>query len=266
LSTVLTWGVFEAAVIAVFREALDRLSRLGTLPRAEEPINLELYWLLRQAHFDLLKANTKGMLQFVIYFDTTSQPQPDDVARSQRLRKRPDFSCTFMNPQALDFLSSQIAYYIECKRLGNPVGTWILNENYSEHGIGRFTNAWQYAKGFASAAMVGYMENSTPATILNEVNAGAANRGFPLLARVAAAWAAAGVNLISQPALTRPFLPNPFVLTHLWVDLSGSTFVTPTNTPPVSASAPVSSQPATPIKKPKKPRKPKKSSIRRKRQ
>src|SRR4051812_38479848 len=102
--------------MAVFKEALSRLARLTQLTRAEEPINLELYWLLRQAHLDLVQAGTEGMLQFAILFDSASQPEPDDVARSQRLRKRPDFNCVMMNPQALNHLTSQVNFYVECKR------------------------------------------------------------------------------------------------------------------------------------------------------
>lgn len=239
LSAAVNWHTFETAVLTVLREALHRLTGIAQLPRAEEPINLELYWLMRQVHLDLVKAKTKGILQFLILFDSASQPEPDDVARSRRLRKRPDFNCAMMNPQAPDHLTSQVNYYVECKRLGQAEGAWVFNENYSEHGINRFVHAdWQYAKGYASATMVGYLQNSTSSAVLGEVNTGAVNRGFPSLALAASSWVARDVTPLSQAALSRGCSPSPFTLGHLWVDLCHCAFVPPTATPPVPAGMP----------------------------
>lgn len=238
LTVALNWGIFETAVLTVLREALKRLTTIAQLRRAEEHINLELYWLLRQSHYDLMQAATPGIMNFVINFDSVSQPEPDDVVRSQRLRKRPDFTCSLMNPQAVDFRTSQINYYVECKRLGHSVGNWVLNENYSAHGIDRFVNTgWQYAKGYESAAMIGYIESSSPATILIEVNAGAASRNIPLLSRIGAGWVAKGVNILSQSTLVRSFAPTSFRLEHLWVDVCHCPFVAPANALPVAAIA-----------------------------
>lgn len=253
LTAALTWATFENAILTVLRDALGRLSGVAQLPRAEEPINLELYWLMRQAHLDHTRAKAKGMMQFLILFDCNSQPEPDDAARAQRLRKRPDFNCAIMNPQAPDHRTSQVNYYIECKRLGEAEGAWVLNDNYSEHGVNRFVHAdWQYAKGYSTATMVGYVQNSVPATILTEVNAGATTRNFPSLAIAATSWAARGVNTLIQSPLTRGFLPSPFALGHLWVDLCHCTFVATTQTPPAAATAP----PPTPKAKPATPKKP----------
>ncbi|MFT3880667.1 MAG: hypothetical protein QM703_13510 [Gemmatales bacterium] len=246
LTIALNWGTFETAVLTVLREALGRLTTISQLRQAEEQINLELYWLLLQSHYDLMRAATPGIMNFVVTFDSVNQPQPDDVARSQRLKKRPDFTCSLMNPQATDFRTSQINYYVECKRLGQRVGNWFLNDNYSAHGIDRFVNnGWQYAKGYDSAAMVGYIESSAPSTILIEVNAGAAARKLPLLTRVGAAWITKGVNPLSQPILARSFPPTPFRLDHLWVDLCHCSFTAPANAPPVTSAPPhVASKPS----------------------
>lgn len=237
LTAAVTWASFEQAVLAVFEDALGQLTLYSRLPRAEEPINLELYWLLRKSHLSLLQAKTKGMMPFTILFDSTSQPEPDDVTRAQRLQKRPDFDCVLMNPQALDHRASQINYYVECKRLGNPVATWVLNDNYTNHGIERFVNAeWEYAKGYRSAAMVGYLESSTGSTVLNEVNTQAAAKGVPSLTLAAGAWVVKGITPLSQTAMKRSFHPSPFTLHHLWVDLCHWKFVTPKQTPPLAAA------------------------------
>lgn len=239
LSTAVTWDTFETAVLTVLRDALARLTGSTRLTRAEEPINLELYWLLKRVHLDHVRAKTKGMLHFLVLFDSCSQPEPDDIARSERLRKRPDFNCAMMNPQAPDHRTSQINYYVECKRLGTADGAWVLNENYSEHGVNRFVHTgWQYAKGCATATMVGYVQDSVPGTILGEVNAGAAARRFPSLTMAATTWAVRGVNALTQPALARGFAPSPFTLGHLWVDLRHCEFEASTQAPPASAALP----------------------------
>lgn len=219
LSAAITWQRFEEAVLAVFREALSRLARRAELPRAEELINLQLYWIAREVHLELLESAT-GSIPFSILFDSTSQPEPDDVARASRLRKRPDFNCVVTNPQARSHLTSQVNYYLECKRLGEAEGTWVLNENYSEHGMNRFVHVdWQYAKGCLSGTMVGYIQNMDPNAILTEVNAYARTRRLPSLIQAAADWAVRDVTQLYSTSLTRTFQPNVFSLGHLWVDI-----------------------------------------------
>jgi hypothetical protein len=242
LSAAVTWKGFEEAVLAVFRDALRRLADRAQLPKSEEPINLALYWLAREVHLEKLKS-PQGSIPFSVLFDSTSQPEPDDVARASRLRKRPDFNCVLTNPQAPDHYKSQANYYLECKRLGQAEGSWVLNENYSEHGINRFVHPdWQYAKGCASGAMIGYLQNMTPDDVLNEVNTFASARSLPSLSRAAASWAAKNVTPLSQPALSRTVQPNPFTLGHLWIDLCHCQFT--------ASAAPAAKQPA--AKKPKK--------------
>lgn len=238
LTHAITWERFEKAVLAVFREALRRLAQKTELPRLEEPINLELYWLVRQVHLEMLKSNQAAMLPYTVQFDSTNQPEADDIARSNRLRKRPDFNCVMTNPQAPDVRTSQINYYLECKRLGQAVGKWVLNDNYSGHGINRFIHPdWQYGKGCNSATMIGYMQDITPDAILSEVNTGAEQRKLPSLSVAAANWVTKDVTSLTQAPLERSFSPTPFPLGHLWVDLRHCRFI-------IAATA--SSAPATP--------------------
>jgi hypothetical protein len=246
LSAALTWPRFEQAVHAVFTEALRRLGGYGRLPAAEEPINLELYWLALKVHQESLNSR-KGSLPFAIIPDSTNQPEPDDSARSRRIKKRPDFCCIMKNEQAEDFRQSQVNYYLECKRLGQAEGKWVLNENYSEHGMTRFMRTdWGYGKGCASAAMIGYMQNMEPDTVLEEVNSHAVTRTIPSLMRAATAWVARNVTYLSQSGLTREFDTNPIQLSHFWMDLRHCQFDIPSDQPPQSAAP---SPPATPKKK-----------------
>jgi hypothetical protein len=165
--------------------------------------------------------------------DTTNQPEPDDSARSKRMKKRPDFSCVLNNPLEADFRKSQVSYNLECKRLGDPEGSWILNENYAEHGMSRFTHIdWQYAKGCVSAAMIGYLQNMDPDDVLNEVNRNAVPRALPSLRRAAASWVFRGVTQLDQPALKRSFGTDQIELRHLWVDLRHCQFTIPSSAQP----------------------------------
>ena len=87
------------------------------------------------------------------------------------MKKRPDFACLLKNLQAQDFRKSQVAYYVECKRLGLPDKELVFNDLYSEKGISRFvTVEHQYGKGCPSASMIGYMQDMEPDDILKEVN------------------------------------------------------------------------------------------------
>ena len=225
LNTALTWQKYEQAVLAVFAEALRRLAGRSTLPQGEEPINLELFWICREVHFEQMQA--KQSIPFFILFDSTNQPEPDDTADSRRLKKRPDFGCALTDEQAPDARSSQLIYWVECKRLGRAEASWALNANYSEHGMLRFTRAGHgYAKGCSSAPMIGYMQNMEPDDVLTEVNGHAAARSIPSLAKAATAWVEKDVTELSNQ-LMREFVADPLDVNHLWVDLRHCTFEKP---------------------------------------
>ena len=53
LGCALTWAKYEKAVLAVFMKSLRLLAERSTLPKNEEPINLQLYWLCLKVHFEL---------------------------------------------------------------------------------------------------------------------------------------------------------------------------------------------------------------------
>jgi len=217
---------------------LRRLAAYTRLSAAEEPINLEVYWLALRVHDEQLKSKD-GSLPFLIDPDSTNKPLPDDTARSPRMKKRPDFACMLKDLQAKDFRKSQVAYYVECKRLGQPDKDLVFNDLYSEKGIARFMTAeHQYGKGCPSASMIGYVQDMEPDDILKEVNACAKARSVPSLTRAAAAWATKGVTQISQPPLTRAFEATTIRLTHFWIDLRHCKFDVPSSEPPQAAAAP----------------------------
>ncbi len=235
LSLAVKWEKYENAVHAVFLESLRRLAALERLSAAEEPINLELYSIAVVVHHELLNS-AKGSLQFTIDPDSTSLPAPGDSARSPRIKKRPDFKCLIVNAQASDPRRSQMAYYLECKRLGTPEDGLVFNQLYSEKGINRFViEEHEYAKGCDSAAMIGYVQNMTPDEILAEVNTHASARKLPSLARAAGGWANRGVTKLTQDPLNRSCLPDRILLHHFWIDLRHCRFDIPSNQPPQNA-------------------------------
>lgn len=226
LTAALNWPNYERAVLDVFAEALVRLAHEPTLEQGEEPINLRVYWKARQVHLEYLHA--KRSFPFVIEFDSTNQPEPDDQADSRRLKKRPDFACALTDAQATDFTRSQIRYLLECKRLGQAEGAWVLTKNYSEHGVLRFRKTeHSYAKGCSSAAMIGYVQTLSNDDVLRQVNDHATVHAIPSLCKAATAWAAKAVTRLTQEPVTREFAEDPIVLRHLWVDLHHVVFVRP---------------------------------------
>lgn len=220
------WSHLEQAVLGVFTEALNRLAAEPSLPEGEEPINFELYWKCRKVHHEQLQA--KKSIPFFILFDSANQPEPDDIVRSRRLRKRPDFGCALTNSQAIEFEKCQVIYALECKRLGAPAGNWIFNENYSEYGMLRFRQVnHSYAKGASSATMIGYAQSMPEDDLLDDVNVHAAARTIPSLTKAAVGWAAKAVTSLDQGPLTRDYDPASIQLRHLWLDLRHMTFISP---------------------------------------
>lgn len=255
ISLAMSWEKYEKAVQGVFSEALQRLAGMPELPRAEIPLNLEVYWIAHRVHQEQFLAG-KCLFDFTIHHDSTNPPEPDDSALSARLRKRPDFVCVIKDMQAKDFRRSQVSYGIECKRLGRMANGLEFNDLYSEKGISRFmTDEHEYAKGCPSASMVGYLQDMDPDTVFDEVVKFAKKRAIPSLVKAAIGWATKSVTLISQPPLDRTFSPGaPIKLHHYWVDLRHCKFTVPSASPPQSAAdIPTAVPTRKPSKKPTKP-------------
>lgn len=228
LSRRFTWPAYEQAVLDVFREALRRLSARNTLKSTEDPINFEIHDLAVQVHTEIITTHPDLTFPFVIIFNGNNQPEPGDTIDSHRLSKRPDLTCSLKDELATDHRLSQIHYSLECKRLGAAVGNWVLNENYTKHGILRFRQQGHaYGKGRPSATMIGYVQNMEPTAILKELNAYARTRKVPSLKLAARAWVQQGLNDLKQRPLSRHLDADPIQLNHLWADLRHVTFVTP---------------------------------------
>jgi hypothetical protein len=239
LSLAVNWSDFEKAVHRVFLDALRRLCLYERLPTAEPSISLEIFHLALAAHQDQYLSGD-CLYQFTIEPDATSKPQPDDAAPDSRLKKRPDFACTMKDMQAVHSSLSQVSYYLECKRLGQPEGELVFNNLYSAKGMARFmTEEHQYAKGCESAAMIGFIEDMEPDTVFGEVNSFATGRAIPSLTKAAAGWRSGEATVMPTVSLKRSFDANPILLHHFWVDLRGCNFDVPSKHPPQAAGNPL---------------------------
>lgn len=214
LFTLDTWGRHENLVLEVFQCALLRLEAESELPEKEDELNRMLLFRVRSENYRLIKEG-RGCYSN-IYYECSNQPVVEDKERAGREWKRPDFMCGLVDAGA----EADLFFVLECKRLGRPSSPgWILNENYTYHGVLRFVDPdWGYGEGAASGAMIGYLQTMSPDEILKEVNGYAERVNVPTIDRTEGHWIDRGVTRLNQP-LDRKMSPSPFTLRHLWLDL-----------------------------------------------
>lgn len=208
------WATREARCFSIIERALGFLRQTQHLPESEVDLNRQLYFCLLKATRELYPEDEIPPIP-----ECNNQPDPDDEARAKREQKRPDFQWIYLDRYESDPNRSSKQFVVECKRLGKAVrANWILNLNYSNHGIGRFREPdWAYAKRVPSGAMVGYWQSMEPKEVLSEVNEGCRKKSLPDLILVGA-WNPGGTSRFEH-AFDRPFDVSPFRLHHLWIDL-----------------------------------------------
>jgi hypothetical protein len=151
------------------------------------------------------------------------QPVNNDELKGGKIRKRPDFTCKFMNPLACDADEHEIPLHIECKRLGEATSNnWKLNENYVVNGIMRFDSGeHEYGKRAPSGIMIGYIISMTPEQILSEINVYeekycSDNPSLVYEITNNKVWQ------YQHILLRKNIRPESFLLFHLWIDLRDS--------------------------------------------
>ncbi len=209
-----TWGRHENSVLEVFQCALLCLEAESELPEKEDELNRKLLFHARSENYRLI--NEGQGCHSNIYYECANQPVVEDKDRAGREWKRPDFMCGLVDAQA----EADLFFVLECKRLGRPTSPgWILNENYTKHGVSRFVDPdWGYGDGATSGAMIGYGQSMSPDEILKEVNDHAEKINVPAIKRERDGWVNGGLTRLNQN-LNRKMTPSPFRLRHLWVDL-----------------------------------------------
>jgi hypothetical protein len=222
-----SWATFEKCALEVFILALKMMRNKTNLPMYEDcvnddSLNRRLFICLREAIEEWEKINDIDIV-------TTPKPnlgkQPDldneEVVNAYE-RTKPDFQWEFR-----DRLGNQISrnsnfrnYDIECKRLGDDLASSRkLNKEYASKGILRFTiSTHRYGQFTESGMMIGYIQNSEPQKILNEVNQATLAKTLPKLLLSYEGWQL-DVSRLDHKLDRSDVEPTSFELRHLWVDL-----------------------------------------------
>jgi hypothetical protein len=208
------WSKHQARCLRTVERALTLLRQSETFPELEVELNRQLHFCLLRASRELYPENEIAPIS-----ECNNQPDPDDEARVKREQKRPDFQWIYLDRYEADPLRSSRQFVVECKRLGTALRSdWIFNQNYTNHGIGRFREAeWAYAKGASSGAMVGYWQSMGADDVLAAVHEESRAKSFPDLVLLGA-WKPGDVSRLEH-TFERSFQVSPFRLHHLWIDL-----------------------------------------------
>jgi hypothetical protein len=211
------WKKHQDRCLLTVERALVLLRQTGNLPESEVDLNRLLHFCLLRASRELYPEN-----EIAPSTECNNQPDPDDETRVKREQKRPDFQWIFLDRYEPDPLRSSRQFVVECKRLGMATrADWILNKNYTNHGIGRFRETeWAYAKGVSSGAIVGYWQSMEADDVLTEVHEESRAKSFPDMV-LESAWKPGDVSRL-QHDFERSFQGSPFRLHHLWVDLKAA--------------------------------------------
>ncbi len=210
-----TWNKRVAKFLAILSRALEILQMETDLPTAEVDLNRRLYFCLVQATRELYPRD-----EISPALDCNNQPDPDDETRAKRENKRPDFQWSYLDRFEPDLRRCSRQFVVECKRLGSPPRSdRVLNTKYVEEGIWRFIALESgYAKGCASAAMVGYWQDMAADDILREVNDAASKHGVSPLGLSREGWRFASISRLEHKC-ERSFPVSPLLIYHLWADL-----------------------------------------------
>ncbi|MDQ1350313.1 MAG: hypothetical protein QG657_614 [Acidobacteriota bacterium] len=210
------WKRHESLYMDVFSMALRELSERDLLSGDENTISRTLRLILNNVCFK----NFRNHEVQIPNREIPIPPKTDNELSSSDTEKRPDFTCNFLNLQAVSPEDYEISLHVECKKLGNPTsGSWNLNKNYVENGIQRFDSSLhEYGKRAPSGMMIGYIINSTPEEIETEVNR-FQEKHLPGWPGIHFNFRVLTLFQTRQEITRRNVKPEQFQLIHMWVDL-----------------------------------------------
>ncbi len=203
------WMKHEKLYCSIFLEALQQLEINDEQRNGEDAISEALCPILKKLCFS--HENDVRTPDW----EKSIQPVKTDELKGGKIRKRPDFTCNFLNSLADSPDMYEIPFHIECKRLGQKKDSWNLNKNYVTYGIKRFdSREHEYGKRAPSGMMIGYIINMEQTAILNAVNEHL-SKDIPNLCL------AFKQKVVScEQNFTRKHVePSKFKITHLWADL-----------------------------------------------
>ncbi|MDH1270502.1 hypothetical protein N5C81_23075 [Rhizobium pusense] len=230
------WPSFVEKVQDIVQAGLQRLAEdaeeNGFVASCENDLNRELFFRMRRIaadrHKTLLSLSPSPVLSrehtwnLVAAYEANNQPSPDDPERTPRENKRPDFQWSFLDDQATDLDRATRTYVVECKRLGQAIGTWTFNANYVVQGIGRYiSKSHLYGKDDVGGGMIGYIQSMDVDTIWTEIGHNLDSAGISVLPKLSPVSGSSALHIASHE-LIRPDASSPFHLSHIWVDLRAS--------------------------------------------
>lgn len=227
------WSSFVERLQENIRAGLEQLaadaSANGFCTSCENDLNRELFFRVRRIAVDqkvelfatlprpaLSREHTWNLAPV---YEANNQPSPDDPERTPREGKRPDFQWSFQDDQAEDLDRATRTYVVECKRLGEAIGAWVLNTNYVTQGVRRFIDASHlYGKDDDGGGMIGYVQSMDIDAIWTEVAQQLDDVGVTTLPKLGPHPGSAVLHSASHD-LIRTDASSPFRLHHFWVDL-----------------------------------------------
>jgi hypothetical protein len=203
------WIAHEKLYFSIFFEALQQLEINEDQRKDEDAISEALCPVLRGVCY---KHKDEVMTPS---WEKPKQPVNINELRGGKIRKRPDFTCSFLNSLADSPETYEISFDIECKRLGGKKGSWDLNQNYIDNGIKRFDSSdHEYGKRAPSGMMIGYIVDMEESAILKDVNKYLSKTMPELNFKFADK-----VVSYAQCFNRKHIRPIEFKLLHLWADL-----------------------------------------------
>lgn len=204
----LLWMEHEKLYCSIFYEALQQLEINEEQCKNEDAISEALCPVLREVCFRHERdVKTPD-------WEKPNQPVSTNELKGGKTRKRPDFTCNFLNSLAASPETYEIPFHIECKRLGETVGSWNLNKNYVGNGVNRFDcKTHEYGKRAPAGMMIGYVVNMERTAILEAVNKHMPDEhelNFKFTQKVVSC---------EQNSNRKHVKPSEFKIIHLWADL-----------------------------------------------
>ena len=203
------WEKHKDLYFSIFFKALQQLKISDEQRNDEDAISEVLCPVLRKICY-----NHEYEIRTPAW-EKPNQPVSPEELRGGKIRKRPDFTCNFLNTLADSPETYEIPFHVECKRLGKKKGSWDLNKNYVTNGVKRFDSRdHEYGKRASSGMMIGYITNMDKTAILAEVN-----KNLPkYLPKLDLMFLQKVVSC--EQELTRKYVkPKEFKIIHIWADL-----------------------------------------------
>lgn len=203
------WMKHEKLYCSIFYEALQEFKINEEQRENEDAISEALCPVLREVCFKHERdVKTPD-------WEKPNQPVNTDELKGGKIRKRPDFTCNFLNSLAASPETYEIPFHIECKRLGETVGSWNLNKNYVTNGINRFdSKTHEYGKRASSGMMIGYIVNMEQTAVLEAVNKHMPDERIELNFEFTQK-----IVSCEQNSNRKYIKPSEFKIIHLWADL-----------------------------------------------